>query len=157
MTHSSDALLSALPERIPFYHLGEVVQGEDADFEPSPEEIGAHRAAAVTVQGDLRAVIAVVFPAFPSHEAPGEWDASAYLELANLMAARATGELMRREGLDLMISPPRELNERQLRSLLRSPRQTFKTYAHRSPRRARLRIYIFRQNPATPRRLTGNA
>jgi hypothetical protein len=151
-----DAVLSALPERLPFYHLGEVAVGADEDFAPLADDSAAHRAAAVTVQGDLRCVIAVVFP-HAAESLPGEWDASAYLELANLMAARATAELQRRDGLDLIISPPRELTDAQLQALLRSPRQIFKTYAHRSPRRARLRVYIFHQHATVTSKGSGNA
>jgi hypothetical protein len=90
---------SALPEAMPFYHLGEVRLSEE--ILPTQKELAEMEVLGFSFQGDLRGLMLVLFD-------PG-LDASVYAEMGNLIAANTATRLSRERALDVLISPPKKL------------------------------------------------
>lgn len=119
MSVSKDPVISALsesfPERIPFYHLGEVALSDTREREAAPLSDPDLRCVGFQLQGDISGLVAILFDA--------GLDLSTYTELGNLLASRIATELSQRVGVDVLISPPRSLSLDRLTRILESTEQ----------------------------------
>lgn len=137
MSVSNDPVISALsesfPERIPFYHLGEVALSDSPEPDAAAFADPDRRCLGFQLQGDVSGVVAVLFDA--------DQDLSTYSELGNLLASRIATELSRRVGLDVLISPPRPLGMERLARMLQTAGQ---------PHFRRTYLHVFRDQPTVP-------
>ncbi len=120
-----EKLEGALPPRFDFYHLGAVELQAPASPPPTAVSGTAERAVAFSLAGDARGLLVLLFPE--------ELDGSIYAELGNVIAGRVVTELASREGLDLALSPPRQVGRQGLARLLASgPAPRERVYLHRT-------------------------
>lgn len=112
-----------LPASFDFYGLGKVLRtGMISGIEAlcQEPELGAH---AFALQGDLKGVLILFFPA--------RLDSSLYAEMGNIIASRVCSGLSSQLGLDVLVSPPRELGkEESLKRVLEHPEPLFWSYRH---------------------------
>lgn len=97
-------LETALPERLPFYHLGEVKLSEE--ILASQTELFDMEIMGYSFLGEVRGLMLVLFDK--------GLDTSVYTELGNVIAARTASKLGNEKGLDLLISPPKRLDAKQV-------------------------------------------
>jgi hypothetical protein len=113
-----EALVTALPPDVDFYHLGKLTLSLSETIQPSYLN---SQAIAIQIQGDLRALLVFCF-------APDQ-EESACFEMANILASKTVTELSHRENLDLIISPPSKLRPTQCEHMIRrSQPLTTRTY-----------------------------
>jgi hypothetical protein len=110
-----------LPEKMPFYHLGEIILQESSsqaawlwlDDEGS-SFIGYQ------ILGEVRGALVLAFPKVLAPQVPWTKDASSvYSELGNLLASKISTELSRHGAKDTMISPPIPLTKEMTSTLLK--------------------------------------
>ncbi|MDR3608557.1 MAG: hypothetical protein P4M08_14430 [Oligoflexia bacterium] len=124
-----ETLGKSLPEKFPFYHLGEVAVAETPGAglilaDAAEIEIADRSALGIRLQGDVRATLLVLIDE--------ELDLSIYSEIANILASRLATELSANHDLDLMISAPSAVSPARLASILQPGRNVFKKhYLHR--------------------------
>ena len=112
MDRTTSILHEALPEKIPFYHLGMIEASESRTAEGIGETLSPDRSAlAYALQGDLQALLLLTMES--------GLDLSVYAEAGNLLASQVATRLSQQNGLDVMISPPRQLDADQLATLAR--------------------------------------
>ncbi len=101
-------LESALPEALPFYHLGEVHLSHE--ILASNTDLVDMEVMAYSFMGDVRGLLMVLVDK--------GLDSSVYAELGNLIAARTASKLANEKALDVLISPPRKLEARQVQKII---------------------------------------
>jgi CheY-specific phosphatase CheX len=138
---SEHQLGSALPERFDFYHLGPVAlrdRSTGATTAASLEDLLAGCATVgFSIQGDIQGMLIVAFEK--------DLDFSTYTELGNVVASQLVTQLNRRDGIDVMISPPRPLTAERLAKILpalRAPSTVVRTYLHRTGEKAEIPIHV---------------
>lgn len=127
-----DRIEKALPTGFPFYHLGTVeLAPASEDGHASPAQISAllnevelQRGAAFSLQGDVRGLLVVLFDQ--------GLDVSTYTELGNLIASQVVNRLYELGSLDVVLSPPRLVQGRQVREWIDPQRSLCiaRTYHH---------------------------
>lgn len=135
--------LPSFPESFSFYHLGEVRPASPDDLlreqatqvaeglELDPNDV----CISFQLQGDLNGLFLVMFDK--------SQDLSAFTELANTLASQLATRLGVRHHMDVMISPPRRLEQVQLDSLAKSlsaTRQDRRTYFLHSTNQSRIPV-----------------
>lgn len=116
-----DQMSNALPEGFDFYHLGKVEAqtAEPEDFPAFEDTI----CMGYGFQGDVNGILIAIFDR--------GLDVSAYTEMGNVMASQFATRLSQKSGLDVMITPPRQLQDNTLGHLSRSASSTLaRTYHH---------------------------
>jgi hypothetical protein len=101
-------LESALPEKVPFYHLGEVTLNNE--ILSSERELIDMEVLGYSFLGDVRGLMLVLFDK--------GLDSSIYSELGNVIAARTASRLGNEKALDVLISPPKKLSSEQVNKLV---------------------------------------
>ena len=140
MSNAEQRLGSALPESFDFYHLGPVAlrTGTGATAAASLEDLLAGCATVgFGIHGDVQGMLIVAFEK--------ELDFSTYTELGNVVASQLATQLNRRDGTDVMISPPRPLSQARLAKILpalRAPGTVVRTYLHRMAGKAEIPVHV---------------
>lgn len=107
---NAETISHALPERFPFYHLGEVSPASDAvsssgDLPPA-EALAEAEIVGFRISGELQGLALILFER--------GLDLSTYTEMGNLLAGRFVTRLSSEQGIDAMISAPFIPSEAQL-------------------------------------------
>lgn len=104
----------ALPERFPFFHLGEVALELDSRQGLADDDAAAEDRARIAFRllGELEGWLVIAVDAAV--------DLSMYSELGNILASQLANRLHRDQGREIMISPPEPLDPERWESLLAS-------------------------------------
>src|SRR4051812_32425079 len=103
--------VAALPNRFPFFHLGDVELQEAAvgAADAALAETAGLQAIGYALRGELEGWLVIGVDA--------DADFSMYSEMGNLIASGLATRLSREQGLEIMISPPQRLAPRMLSQL----------------------------------------
>lgn len=106
MEKTLELLSNALPEKFSFYHLGEITLAPKDEKTALPSNLQDHVALGFTLQGDWQAALVLIFDR--------GLDLSTYSEAGNIVASKLVTRLSQEHGVDLVLSPPTEIEEKQL-------------------------------------------
>jgi hypothetical protein len=123
MSKSLETLGRSLPDRFPFYHLGEIAVSESQFTDSSQIETEGRSAIGIRIYGDFPAMLLVLVDE--------GLDLSIYSEVANILASRLSTQLSASQEMDILISAPTPLSASRLKDLIR-PNQAVlgKRYMH---------------------------
>ena len=114
-------LEESLPPSFDFYHLGRI----ELDDAKIPIDLEGHFAIGFRFEGEARGVLLLLV---------GEGlDASTYSEAGNIIASRMASDLYAHHGLDVTISPPHVLSDKQLKAVFAAGTRPLsaRAYVHR--------------------------
>lgn len=118
-------LQNALPHTFDFYHLGsvELKPMPPLTVLPEPIELNGVTGIAYQFKGDFQGLLLLLVAS--------ELDVSTYSEMGNIIASRLANSLQSKEGLDVLITPPKVLERAQVARIIQSnPNQIYSAYDH---------------------------
>ena len=115
----------ALPQTLEFYHLGEVKLQHPHSMPDSGSEVDFQESSVIGFQifGESKATILFFFAK--------DLDVSVYSELGNLLTSQIANQVSRENHIDVLISPPRRINIKQVEQMIQNhPPLLKRTYIH---------------------------